>query len=268
MINEAIYKDIVLILRDISDQASKKILEIYNSDFKINFKDDCSPLTKADIESNQIICSRLSREFPRIPIISEENKNKRLDVDTFFLIDPLDGTKEFIARNGEFTVNIALIIKNKPKLGVIQIPVKFTQYFSDGYFSFKYNGKLKKIHSESNCNNLRILSSRSHQDPITEKIVDKFKNVKIKKFGSSIKFCYLAEGKADIYLRNGKTMCWDLAAGIAILKTAGGQIKKLDLKKFELNKKSFLNESFISFRYKFPYKKLILISKHYVSNNN
>ena len=113
MINESNYKDIVLILRDISDQASKKILEIYNSDFKINFKDDSSPLTKADIESNQIICSRLSREFPRIPIISEENKNKRLDIDTYFLIDPLDGTKEFIAKNGEFTVNIALIIKNE-----------------------------------------------------------------------------------------------------------------------------------------------------------
>ena len=146
MLNEINYKDIVSTLRDVSDQASKKILEIYNSDFKINFKDDSSPLTKADIESNQIICSRLSREFPRIPVISEENKNKRLDVDTYFLIDPLDGTKEFIARNGEFTVNIALIIKNKPKLGVIQIPVKFTQYFSDGIFRINIRNLLKKYH--------------------------------------------------------------------------------------------------------------------------
>ena len=109
MINEINYKDIVSTLRDISDQASKKILEIYNSNFKINIKNDNSPLTDADTESNRIICSRLSREFPRIPVISEENKNKRLDVDTYFLIDPLDGTKEFIARNGEFTVNICLL---------------------------------------------------------------------------------------------------------------------------------------------------------------
>ena len=103
---------------------------------------------------------------------------------------------------------------------------------------------------------MRILSSRSHLDTITEKIINKFKDAEIKKVGSSIKFCYLAEGKADIYLRNGKTMCWDIAAGIAILKTAGCQIKNLDLGEFVLNKKNFFNEPFICFRDKFPSNKL------------
>ena len=267
MINEINYKDIVSTLRDISDQASKKILEIYNSNFKINIKDDNSPLTDADTESNRIICSRLGKEFPKIPIISEENKKKELNVATYFLVDPLDGTKEFISRNGEFTVNIALVLRNQPILGVIQIPTQKTQYFSDGFFSFKYDGKVKKIHSEGNNNKVRILSSRSHQDTITEKIIDKFKDAEIKKVGSSIKFCYLAEGKADIYLRNGATMCWDIAAGIAILKTAGCQIKNLNLGEFVLNKKNFFNEPFICFRDKFPSNKLELISKQYNKNH-
>ena len=263
MINEANYKDIVLILRDISDQASKKILEIYNSDFKINFKDDSSPLTKADIESNQIICSRLSREFPRIPIISEENKNKRLDVDTYFLIDPLDGTKEFIARNGEFTVNIALIIKNKPKLGVIQIPVKFTQYFSDGVYSYKYKKTLKKISSLSNNDNIKLTVSRSHLDVETRKFIQNNKDISILKAGSSLKFCLIAEGKADFYIRNGKTMGWDIAAGIAILKTAGGKIRKLNLKELVINKKTFINDPFVCYGNNFNSGKLKLILKQF-----
>lgn len=263
MLNEINYKDIVSTLRDVSDQASKKILEIYNSDFKINFKDDSSPLTKADIESNQIICSRLSREFPRIPVISEENKNKRLDVDTFFLIDPLDGTKEFIARNGEFTVNIALIIKNKPKLGVIQIPVKFTQYFSDGIFSYKYKKSIKKISSLRQNNKIIMTVSRSHLDAKLETLINKSKNLEIIKAGSSLKFCLISEGKADIYIRNGKTMGWDIAAGIAILKTAGGNVCRLNLKEIELNKKTFINDSFVCFRKNFNHEKLKSILKQF-----
>ena len=263
MINEINYKDIVSTLRDVSDQASKKILEIYNSDFKINFKDDSSPLTKADIESNQIICSRLSREFPRIPVISEENKNKRLDVDTYFLIDPLDGTKEFIARNGEFTVNIALIIKNKPKLGVIQIPVKFTQYFSDGVYSYKYKKTLKKISSLSNNDNIKLTVSRSHLDVETRKFIQNNKDISILKAGSSLKFCLIAEGKADFYIRNGKTMGWDIAAGIAILKTAGGKIRKLNLKELVINKKTFINDPFVCYGNNFNSGKLKLILKQF-----
>ena len=175
MINKNDYKDVTSILRDISEEASTKILEIYNSDFKIDYKSDLS-LTIADSESNKIICDRLKNEFPQIPIISEENNNKKLNTNSF-LVDPLDGTKEFIARNGEFTVNIAYMVKNNPKLGVVQIPVKSTQYFSDGYDSYKYNSVVRKISSFNSNNQVRIVVSRSHLDvklKILYKIIKNF----------------------------------------------------------------------------------------------
>ena len=254
------YKDIVSILRNVSEEASKKILEIYNSEFKVNYKSDNSPLTQADTESNNIICSSLKEKFPKIPIISEENKNKHLNTDTFFLVDPLDGTKEFIARNGEFTVNIALIVKNKPKLGVIQIPVKSTQYFSDGSNSYKFQTALKKISSlNNNSNHIRLVVSRSHLDQQTENFIQKNKDFSIIRAGSSLKFCYISEGKADVYIRNGKTMGWDIGAGVAILKTAGGKIKNLCLRELTLNKQSFVNEPFICYGNKFKLEKIKLI---------
>ena len=257
------YKDINSILREISEEASKKILEIYNSEFKVNYKDDNSPLTQADTESNNIICNRLREKFPKIPIISEESKNKHLKTDTFFLVDPLDGTKEFIARNGEFTVNIALMVKNKPKLGVIQIPIKSTQYFSDGSDSYKYKKTLKKISSFDNDNQVRLVVSRSHLDPESENFIKKNKDFSIIRAGSSLKFCLISEGRADIYIRNGKTMGWDIAAGIAILKTAGGKICKFNHEEIIINKKTFINEPFICMRNKFQTDKLELILKQF-----
>jgi len=257
------YKDITSILREISDEASKKILEIYNSDFKINYKNDNSPLTEADTESNKIICSQLSKEFSKIPIISEENKRKNLNSETYFLVDPLDGTKEFIAKNGEFTVNIALIINNIPKLSVIQIPVKATQYFSDGNFSYKYKKKLNKIYSFSNNEKTRIAISRSHLDSVTKNFIKNSKKYSIIKAGSSLKFCLISEGKADIYIRNGKTMAWDIAAGIAILKTAGGEILKLNLEKIKFNKNTFINDSFVCYRNKLDSQILKLILRNF-----
>lgn len=157
MINKNDYSDITQNLREISEEASQKILEIYNSDFKINYKNDSSPLTLADTESNKIICEKLKKEFKKIPIISEENKVRNLSSETFFLVDPLDGTKEFIARNGEFTINIGLVINNQPKLGVIQIPVKSTQYFTDGVYSYKYKKTLKKYHHTVIMRKLELL---------------------------------------------------------------------------------------------------------------
>ena len=197
-------------------------------------------MTVADTESNKIICNKLTKEFKKIPIISEENKVRNLSSETFFLVDPLDGTKEFIARNGEFTVNIGLVINNKPKLGVIQIPVKSTQYFSDGVYSYKYKKTLKKISSLRNNKKFRVTISRSHLDPQTKEFIQNNKDISIFKAGSSLKFCLIAEGKADFYIRNGKTMVWDIAAGIAILKTAGGNIRKLNLKELIINKKTFM----------------------------
>ena len=263
MLNKNDYSDITKKLREISEEASQKILEIYNSDFKINYKSDSSPLTLADTESNKIICKILKKEFKNIPIISEENKVRNLSSETFFLVDPLDGTKEFIARNGEFTVNIGLVINNKPKLGVIQIPVKSTQYFTDGVYSYKYRKTLKKISSLSNNENIKLTVSRSHLDLETKKFIQNNKDILILKAGSSIKFCLIAEGKADFYIRNGKTMGWDIAAGIAILKTAGGSISKLDLKELIINKKNFTNDPFICYKKNFNSDKLKLILKHF-----
>ena len=263
MLNKNDYSDITKKLREISEEASQKILEIYNSDFKINYKSDSSPLTLADTESNKIICEKLKKEFKKIPIISEENKVRNLSSETFFLVDPLDGTKEFIAKNGEFTVNIGLVINNKPKLGVIQIPVKSTQYFTDGVYSYKYKKTLKKISSLNNNKNIKLTVSRSHLDPETKKFIQNNKDISILKAGSSLKFCLIAEGKADFYIRNGKTMGWDIAAGIAILKTAGGSISKLDLKELKINKKTFTNDPFICYKKNFNSDKLKLILKQF-----
>ena len=263
MLNKNDYSDITKKLREISEEASQKILEIYNSDFKINYKSDSSPLTLADTESNKIICEKLKKEFKKIPIISEENKVRNLSSETFFLVDPLDGTKEFIARNGEFTVNIGLVINNKPKLGVIQIPIKSTQYFTDGVYSYKYKKTLKKISSLNNNKNIKLTVSRSHLDPETKKFIQNNKDISILKAGSSLKFCLIAEGKADFYIRNGKTMGWDIAAGIAILKTAGGSISKLDLKELKINKKTFTNDPFICYKKNFNTDKLKLILKQF-----
>ena len=241
----------------------QKILEIYNSDFKIDYKSDLSPLTIADSESNKIICDRLKNEFPQIPIISEENNNKKLNTNSFFLVDPLDGTKEFIARNGEFTVNIAYMVKNNPKLGVVQIPVKSTQYFSDGYDSYKYNSVVRKISSFNSNNQVRIVVSRSHLDVKLKNFIQNNKEFLIFKAGSSLKFCLIAEGKADIYIRNGKTMGWDIAAGIAILKTAGCSIRKFNLKELKMNKNTFINDPFICYGNNFDLDKLNLILKQF-----
>ena len=263
MINRNDYSDITQNLREISEEASQKILEIYNSDFKINYKNDSSPLTLADTESNKIICEKLKKEFKKIPIISEENKVRNLSSETFFLVDPLDGTKEFIARNGEFTINIGLVINNQPKLGVIQIPVKSTQYFTDGVYSYKYKKTLKKISSHSNNEKIRVTVSRSHLDQTTSRILDNSKKFSIIKAGSSMKFCLISEGKADIYIRNGKTMGWDIAAGIAILKNAGGSTLNFKFKEIKLNKKTFINESFFCFREKINFNSLKSIIDQY-----
>ena len=167
---------------------------------------------------------------------------KKLNTNIFFLVDPLDGTKEFIAKNDEFTVNIALMVKNKPILGVVQIPAKSTQYFSDGFDSFKYQKTSKKILSFNNNDKTKIVVSRSHLDLETKNFIKNNKDVIIKKAGSSLKFCLISEGKADLYIRNGITMGWDIAAGMSILKTAGAKICKFNLEEFKINSKTFINE--------------------------
>lgn len=251
-----------------SIRAGKAILEVYNSkDFQITEKQDKSPLTKADIESNKIIVKTLNNYG--IPIISEENKQieyqERKNWKKFWLVDPLDGTKEFIKRRGNFTVNIALIENKSPVKGIIYIPVKKTLYFAtkqEGAFKIENTqteytsvGNLlndaTKLENYTKETRLRIIASQSHFDEETKnyinKLKSKFDKVELLNIGSSLKFTLLAENKADIYPRFGPTMEWDIAAGHAILQASGGRLINLSTKKdFTYNKENLLNGKFLA----------------------
>lgn len=236
--------------------AGDKILEIYQDEasFKqVDFKADDSPLTKADVESNAIIMDFLTSEFD-FPIISEEKKvapyDERKDYTTFWLVDPLDGTKEFINRNGEFTVNIALIKNGIPIFGGIYVPVTDTYYFGvegEGAYKKVGEGDLKAIKVNSNTGNWKAVGSKSHAKPEEQEFYSKIGVSDVVSVGSSLKFCLVAEGVADLYFRAGPTMEWDIAAGHAIVIGAGGQVyKDLECKEvFTYNKENLLNGSFL-----------------------
>ena len=239
--------------------AGKEILKIYKKPFSKKLKKDKSPVTKADLAANRIICTGLKNIFPKIEIISEENDNSNLKKkDTYWLVDPLDGTKEFIKKNGEFTVNIALIKNKKPVYGLIYMPVTQEMYFTKNKSSYysKINSKGQlltktKIKTKKRNKNVLVLS-RSHisdkkkLSEMKDFMFKKFKANKIIQSGSSIKLCYIAHGKANIYPRIGTTMEWDIAAGDAILRNAGGTIKTLDGKIMKYGKRNYKNKSFIA----------------------
>ena len=245
---------------NISKDAGNSILEIYNHDTMskdVSYKDDNSPLTLADKASHNTICESLKQLTPDIPILSEEGTNidynDRKNWKEFWLIDPLDGTKEFIKRNGEFTVNIALIREKNPILGVVYAPVIDTLWYGTiDYGSFKVeNNKTKKIEVKSNVTSetevVKIVSSRSHaNNPKLESYLNQFSNYELVKMGSSIKICLVADGTAHYYPRFGPTMEWDTAAAHAVVKYAGGEILKMG-SNFELsyNKENLLNPEFL-----------------------
>ena len=241
----------------IAQQAGYKILDIYNSnDFSdsIEFKDDNSPLTIADKASNEVIINEIKKLNLKIPILSEEEKNvpysTRKKWDKFWLIDPLDGTKEFIKRNGEFTVNIALIDKGSPILGVVYAPVlDITWYGSSDSGSFIHkNNESSKIKIKDNENSIvKVVSSRSHaNNPKLEEYLKKFKQYELIKMGSSIKMCLVADGSADCYPRFGPTMEWDTAAAHSILNALDIQVINLETgRELSYNKEILLNPYFI-----------------------
>ena len=247
------YAEVTEILQEISRLASKKINEIYSDDFKEFKKEDNSPVTVADIESNRIIIDKLSKNFRNIKLISEESSERSLQgEEEFFIIDPLDGTKEFIKKNGEFTVNIALIQKTRPVLGIVELPVSFTQYYSDGYKSYKKVKNLEKIITSEKLKDYVITISRSHQDDKTNEFIENLKQntdklVNTTEAGSSLKFCLIAEGLANIYIRTGNTMEWDIAAGNAVLNTANANLCDTSLNKLRYGKENFKNQAFIAF---------------------
>jgi len=256
-INEELLK-----ISNISVEAGRIILDYYNKNLNITFKADESPLTQADLASNKLITDTIKKITPNIPILSEEEFiewDVRKEWKKYWLIDPLDGTKEFIKKNGEFTVNIALIENNRPTLGVIYAPVSNELYFAKKNFgSFKILtskqlntlDNAKKISIKINkTNKVNIIGSRSHSNPILNKWVSKnFNDFQILQKGSSLKFCLIAEGFADIYPRFGPTSEWDIAAGHIILEEAGGKLKSIDNKEILYNEKEdILNPNFFAY---------------------
>lgn len=247
-------------LRRISLNAGDAILNEYKSDIKIEKKEDSSPVTNADLISNEIINENLEKLTPGIPIVSEENSNisfeKRKSWDRYWLIDPLDGTKEFIKKNGEFTVNIALIVHNEAQIGLINAPVMkniFWGHKEHGAYMQNQNGVITQLKVTKKIGNIRrIAISRSHKSDNLKRYLRKIKKYKEIGIGSSLKFCLVANGDADYYPRLGPTSEWDTAAGQAILESAGGSVLKLsgDPLKYNL-KESFLNPSFFAINERF-----------------
>jgi len=238
-------------IKEIALYAGEEVLKIYNQKFDIEYKKDNSPLTKADLKANQIICDKLKNLFPNIPILSEENKQIEYDIrknwEYYWCIDPIDGTKEFIKKNGEFTINIALIYKHFPVLGVVYAPVIDTIYYAKkGAGAFKNSLKLPLIKDRKK---FIIVASKSH---LTDKTKFYIENIKTKKekelisIGSSLKICLVAEGKADIYPRLAPTSEWDTAAAHAIAIESGKNIFEYKTNKvLQYNKQNLLNPYFI-----------------------
>lgn len=214
-------------------ECNQIVLDIYNTDFSIEIKDDKSPLTLADMECNKHICNFLSK-YKNTIIISEENKlldyNTRNKYDYCWLIDPIDGTKEFIKKNGQFTINIGLAYKGTPVYGIVSIPVTGEIYYGGkdlGSYKIENNNKIKleiKKKKDYTKDKLNIVASVSHLNDETKQFISLFKNPNIIGSGSSIKLLLVAEGKADIYPRLGLTSEWDTCAAHSVVKYAGGNV--------------------------------------------
>lgn len=262
--NNLLYSSIEACLK-----AGVEILKIYETKFDINYKEDKSPVTEADLKANEIIKQTLSKH--NLPFFSEESKNESFDVRKkwkyFWMIDPIDGTKEFIKKNGEFTVNIALIKDENPTLGVVYAPATGELYFgcplngakkmniTNPEFNYINNisvfiNNAKKIPFTKNDNQFSIVTGRCSLNNATKdyikKIQSRYKSIKIIKLGSSLKICKVAEGHIQIYPRFHQTKEWDTAAAHAILKYSGGNILNLNNEELRYNKKDIRNPNFIA----------------------
>jgi 3'(2'), 5'-bisphosphate nucleotidase len=235
-------------------EAGDKILEVYATDFDVQSKVDESPLTQADLAANTCIEAGLRRLTPDIPIISEESGlpdfSERRLWSRYWLIDPLDGTKEFVNRNDEFTVNIALIEDNRPVFGVVRVPVLEKTYLGcKGYGAELRERDLdaQKIHvSETSGQAVRVVGSRSHRGKSLDALLDQLGDYELIGMGSSLKFCVVAEGGADLYPRLGPTSEWDTAAAQAVVEQAGGLVLRTDGKRLSYNEKEdILNPWFL-----------------------
>lgn len=238
----------------IAENAGQAILNIYRqADFDVQTKSDQSPLTQADLASHHIIIQALNKLTPKIPILSEEGDRLEGDTHTFWCVDPLDGTKEFVKRNGEFTVNIALIEDHQPVLGVIHIPIAQETFMAnkgEGAVKIK-NNQIENLPKHKNDSRQPPIFavSRSHLNKATQDFIKKHQAETIAA-GSSLKLTMIVEGIADAYPRFGPTSLWDMAAGHAILKETGGEIYNFDQQPLVYNVKQILNPDLIAVRNK------------------
>lgn len=259
-------------ITNIALEAGKAVMEIYKEDFAVEFKEDYSPLTQADLKANEIICNFLEKKYPSIPIMSEENQEVpyevRKDWQYYWCIDPIDGTKEFVKKNGEFTVNIALIHKDTPVLGVVYAPAMKKLYYAkkgEGAFGAILNDAFLILNEErlpiikNSKDAMVIMASNSHLSEKTKTFIDNLtsniQNSKLIKMGSSLKLCMIATGEADIYPRLSPTMEWDTAAADAIVRESGKMTYQYNSKftmqnlKLEIplvyNKENLLNPWFV-----------------------
>jgi 3'(2'), 5'-bisphosphate nucleotidase len=243
-------------LIEISREAGNSILDIYNTDFDVEEKSDRSPLTAADLASHKIIVGALERLTPNIPILSEESAeisfDQRRSWNRYWLIDPLDGTREFVKRNGEFTVNIALIEDGEPTVGIVYVPVTGVIYYGDreiGAFRQLPGAEPEKISANPKRRHpVQVAGSRSHAGESLKKYLTNLGEHEIISMGSSLKLCLVAEGSADIYPRLGPTSEWDTAAAQAVVEAAGGQVTDTQMQPLRYNRKeSLLNPHFFVF---------------------
>ncbi|MCU7796893.1 MAG: 3'(2'),5'-bisphosphate nucleotidase CysQ [Candidatus Thiodiazotropha sp. (ex Myrtea spinifera)] len=243
-------------LLQLAREAGDEILKIYNTEFEVERKQDNSPLTTADLAAHKLIVSTLERLTPEIPVLSEESAKIPFDTrqqwQRYWLIDPLDGTREFVKRNGEFTVNIALIENHEPTLGVVYAPVLDKLYYGiSGQGAWKQEGR--QAAGEIQVVNQRrqptvVAGSRSHAGDSLIRFLDNLGEHELVSMGSSLKLCLVAEGEADLYPRLGPTSEWDTAAAQAVVEAAGGKVTTLDLQPLRYNTKdSLLNPQFFVF---------------------
>ena len=242
----------------IAAEAGRRILDVYERQFDVSSKDDGSPLTDADRAAHELIVTRLIQLTPGIPVLSEESAKieyaERADWERFWLVDPLDGTKEFVNRNGEFTVNIALVEAGAPVLGVVVVPVTAVAYLAiRGQGAWKEQGGCdrKPIRVRAyRGGRATVVASRSHRGEALDRFLERLNaregEYATTSMGSSLKLCLVAEGEADIYPRLGLTSEWDTAAAQCVVESAGGRVTDLDGKSLRYNKPDILNPWFLA----------------------
>ncbi len=241
---------------NIARQAGERILAVYETDFDVQTKEDTSPLTAADLAAHETILAGLKKLTPGWPILSEEAAEIGFEIRSgwsrYWLVDPLDGTREFVNRNGEFTVNIALIDDHRPVLGVVHVPVSGRDYFAcreSGAWRQDSGEDPVSIKASTTCRRpVRVVGSKSHRGSSLDAFLERLGDYELVPMGSSLKICLVADGSADIYPRLGPTSEWDTAAAQAVVEVAGGQMTNIDGEAIRYNQKAdMLNPFFLVF---------------------